>query len=102
VVARFPSARLVIAGDGDDRRRLEQKAAALGLGGRVSFLGYVTEERLHQLYARCAFFVMPSGRLEGFGLAFLEAMRAGKACIGGAGAAEEVIENGVTGRIVAD
>ena len=51
------------------------------------------------LYRRCAFFVMPS-REEGFGLVFLEAMRAGKACIGGAGAAAEVIEDGVTGLVV--
>ena len=42
---------------------------------------------------------MPS-RDEGFGLVFLEAMRAGRACIGGAGAAAEVIEDGVTGLVV--
>ena len=37
---------------------------------------------------------------EGFGLVFLEAMRAGKACIGAVGAASEIIEDGVTGVIV--
>ena len=42
---------------------------------------------------------MPS-RLEGFGLVFLEAMRAGKACIGAPGAAAEIIQDGVTGLIV--
>jgi glycosyltransferase involved in cell wall biosynthesis len=42
---------------------------------------------------------MPS-RDEGFGLVFLEAMRAGKPCIGGRGAASEIIEHGVTGLIV--
>ena len=56
-------------------------------------------EALAALYRDCAFFVMPS-RDEGFGLVFLEAMRAGKACIGGAGAAAEVIEDGVTGLVV--
>ena len=65
----------------------------------MRFLGRVSEEALEALYRDCAFFVMPS-RDEGFGLVFLEAMRAGKACIGGAGAAAEVIEDGVTGLVV--
>jgi glycosyltransferase involved in cell wall biosynthesis len=99
---RFTTARLVIAGDGDDRRRLEEKSVKLGLRDAVDFLGRVDEETLRRLYSNCAFFVMPSSRLEGFGLAFLEAMRAGKACIAGEGAAEEVTEHGVTGLIVPD
>jgi len=92
-----PDACLVVAGDGDDRARLEARAAALGPA--VRFLGRVSDEALDALYRGCAFFVMPS-RDEGFGLVFLEAMRAGKACIGGAGAAAEVIEDGVTGLVV--
>jgi len=99
---RFGNARLVIAGDGDDRRRLEEKCVNLGMRDAVDFLGRVDEGTLSRLYANCAFFVMPSSRLEGFGLAFLEAMRAGKACIAGEGAAEEVIESALTGLIVAD
>lgn len=99
VVSEIPGAALYVAGDGDDRARLESKAAALGLGGNVRFLGRVSDETLAELYRDCAFFVMPS-RDEGFGLVFLEAMRAGKACIGGRGAAAEVIEDGETGIIV--
>ena len=99
---RVGTARLVIAGDGDDRQRLEEKSVNLGLRDSVDFLGRVNEETLVRLYSNCAFFVMPSSRLEGFGLAFLEAMRAGKACIAGQGAAEEVTEQGITGLIVPD
>ena len=97
VMAEVPGARLVIVGDGDDRARLEARAARLG--DDVSFRGRVPDDVLARLYRDCAFFVMPS-RDEGFGLVFLEAMHAGKACIGCVGAAAEVIVDGVTGFVV--
>jgi len=99
VLARHPDAVLAIAGDGDDRQRLEEKSRALGLEHVVTFAGRVGDEALAALYARCRLFVMPS-RDEGFGLVFLEAMRAGRPCVGGAGAADEIIEAGVTGMVV--
>jgi glycosyltransferase involved in cell wall biosynthesis len=99
IQAKIPAATLVIAGDGNDRSRLTAKAEGLGLKEAVTFLGRVSDETLAELYRRCAVFVMPSSH-EGFGLVFLEAMRAGTACIGGVGAAAEVIEHGVTGLIV--
>jgi len=99
VLARRSDARLVIAGDGDDRPRLESKARSLGLSDAVIFTGRVSDARLSELYDDCRFFVMPS-RDEGFGLVFLEAMRAGKPCIGGRGAAAEIIEHNRTGLIV--
>ena len=94
-----PAGRLVIVGDGDDRARLEKRAKELAVADAVSFLGKVTGEQLESLYRDCSFFVMPSSE-EGFGLVFLEAMRAGKACIAGKGAAEEVVEQGATGVVV--
>jgi phosphatidyl-myo-inositol dimannoside synthase len=97
--ADLPQARLVIVGDGDDRPRLQTKATSLGLEQHVTFLGRVSEETLVELYQRCAVFVMPSPN-EGFGLVFVEAMRASAACIGSIGAAAEVIDHGVTGFVV--
>lgn len=95
-----PGGWLVIAGDGDDRPRLAAKAAALGLGEAVTFAGFVSEATLAELYRRCAAFVMPS-RGEGFGLVYLEAMRAGKPCVAATGsAAEEVVVDGETGLLV--
>ena len=99
VLERHPEAVLVIAGDGDDRTRLETKARELGIDRAVTFTGRVSDEALGALYEQCRFFVMPS-RDEGFGLVFLEAMRAAKPCIGAAGAAAEIIEHGVTGFVV--
>jgi phosphatidylinositol alpha-1,6-mannosyltransferase len=86
--------RLVVAGDGDDRPRLEQKAAAFGMEDRVTFTGFLSEATLAELYRRCAAFVMPS-RGEGFGLVYLEAMRAPRGS-----AAEEIVVHEKTGLLV--
>ena len=99
VKARVPHAKLALVGEGDDRRRLEAIAAELGVADAVRFTGFMTDDELAAWYRRCTFFVLPSDG-EGFGLVFLEAMRAGKACIGGPGAPAEIIEDGITGLIV--
>jgi phosphatidylinositol alpha-1,6-mannosyltransferase len=94
-----PGAELLIVGDGDDRARLEARVASMELGTAIHFAGRVSNSVLEGLYRGAAFFVMPSVG-EGFGLAYLEAMRAGKACLAGPGAAAEIVEDGVTGLIV--
>jgi phosphatidylinositol alpha-1,6-mannosyltransferase len=104
VLPRVPGARLVVAGDGDDRPRLQARAADLGLvdrkGGRVTFTGFVSEATLAELYRRAAVFVMPSLG-EGFGLVYLEAMRAGKPCVAARrSAADEVVADHETGFLV--
>jgi glycosyltransferase involved in cell wall biosynthesis len=99
VRAAVPGARLVIAGTGDDQERLRARVAEAGLSDAIELVGRQTPSDLQALYRDCAFFVMPS-RHEGFGLAFLEAMAAGAACIGARGAAEEIIVAESTGLIV--
>jgi phosphatidylinositol alpha-1,6-mannosyltransferase len=96
----IPEARLVVAGDGDDRPRLEAKASGLGMPDRVHFTGFTSEATLMELYRRCAAFAMPS-RGEGFGLVYLEAMRAGKPVLAARGsAAGEIVVDGATGLLV--
>ena len=101
VRARVADATLVVVGDGDDRARLEARAAANGLGDAVRFTGRIDDYELAALYTASAFFVMPSTS-EGFGLAYLEAMRAGRPCIALHGAADEIIEHDVSGILVDD
>jgi glycosyltransferase involved in cell wall biosynthesis len=48
----------------------------LKIDDRVTFLGYVPDERLSTLFARCEAFVFPT-LIEGFGMPILEAMLAG-------------------------
>jgi phosphatidylinositol alpha-1,6-mannosyltransferase len=100
IVAACGDARLVIVGDGDDRPRLQAKAAALGIDSSVCFTGFVSQARLREHYADGWVFAMPS-RGEGFGLVYLEAMSHGLPCIGSIhDAAGEVIDDGVTGYLV--
>lgn len=96
-----PHLRLVIVGEGRDRPRLEACARELGIAERVVFTGFLDEPTLAAVYQRCAVFTMPSEG-EGFGLVYLEAMRAGKPCVALAGsAAAEIVVDGSTGRLVA-
>jgi phosphatidylinositol alpha-1,6-mannosyltransferase len=83
--ARFPGLVHVVAGEGDDRARLEARAAELaGDGSAVRFVGYVTDEDLPDLYRLADLFVMPSSE-EGFGIVYLEAAACGLRVVGGAG-----------------
>jgi phosphatidyl-myo-inositol dimannoside synthase len=66
----------LIAGDGDDKQRLERKAVSLGVDKHVVFAGRVSEAEKADHYRVADVFVMP-GRQEGFGFVFLEAMASG-------------------------
>ena len=72
VVEHFPRARLVIAGEGTERARLEQHAIDLELTASVDFIGAVSPEGVARLLDQATLVMIPS-RLEGFGLVALEA-----------------------------
>jgi len=72
----IPNVIYVVAGDGEDKTRLEARAQALGVADQVVFTGMVREEEKSDLYRLADVYVMPS-RGEGFGFVFLEAMACG-------------------------
>jgi glycosyltransferase involved in cell wall biosynthesis len=95
-----PSLRIVIAGDGPDRARLEQLAS--GLNGQVEFAGRVDDERLADLYARClAVYYAPVD--EDFGMVPYEAFLSSKPVLTttDAGGPLEVVHDRRTGVVVA-
>jgi len=59
-VRTMPAWRLVIAGDGPDRPRLERLAQRGDLNGRVTFSGWLTRERLWREVAGARAVVVPS------------------------------------------
>ena len=70
---------LVLAGEGNERSRLENQANALGVFKRIIFLGKIAEQDLPALYYACDVFVLPSiASSEAFGLVQLEAEACGK------------------------
>lgn len=73
---RYPELIYLIAGEGNDRARLEALATDLGIADGVRFLGAVDPAQLPGLYAAADVFAMPSTG-EGFGIVFLEAMASG-------------------------
>lgn len=97
---REPGLRVVLAGEGPDRERLEGLAA--GLNGQVEFAGRVDDERLADLYARClAVFYAPVD--EDFGMVPYEAFLSGKPVVttSDAGGPLEVVRDRETGLVVA-
>ena len=69
-------AQVEIVGGGDQKRNLEHLAETLGIKGRVTFTGYVTDEELRAAYSRATVFAMPSiAELQS--IATMEAMASG-------------------------
>jgi glycosyltransferase involved in cell wall biosynthesis len=90
--SRIPSAELVIAGP---RGRAPRE-----LGAGVRWLGWVNRSQLAELYGQATVFVLPS-MFDAWGHVFIEAMGHGLSCIGtNCCAMPEIIEEGVTGRLV--
>ena len=71
---------LDIAGEGDDRSRLERLAARLDLGAAVRFLGFISEEEKLRLLRRAWAVVLPSVK-EGWGITNVEAAACGTPAI---------------------
>ena len=90
--------RLDIAGDGPERRALEEEILALGLTDSVRLLGW--RDDVPRLMQTWDLYVQPSSA-EGFGLSVLEAMAAGLPVVASrVGGLAELVEDRVTGMLI--
>ncbi len=88
---------LIVAGQGEDRARLESLTASLELRDLVRFAGYISEEEKRELLRKAWANVYPSPK-EGWGISNIEAAACGTASLASdaPGLRESVVE-GVSG-----
>lgn len=92
-----PGARLTVAGDGSQRRRLEEMSAALGLDGAVRFTGNVPNEEMPRLYGE-ADILLNTSDVDNMPVAIQEAFAAGLPVVSTrAGGIPHLVEDGRTG-----
>ena len=102
----FPAARLTIAGEGPQLEELQSLAHELQIGSSVDFAGFVSQEKLRELFYSSHIFLHPSetgrdGNQEGVPNSMLEAMASGLPVFATRhGGIPEAIENNVSGILV--
>ncbi|OYR38957.1 glycosyl transferase [Halorubrum sp. Ib24] len=79
-LVNLPEYELVVAGSGEYGDRLREVAREVGVGERVSFLGYVDGEELPGLYAGAEVHLVLSA-FEAYGMTVGEALAAGTPCV---------------------
>lgn len=80
VLEFMPNVRFVMAGSGNMMKELIEKGAYKNLGNRFHFTGFLSTEKVRQLYSIADVYVMPSVS-EPFGLSALEAAQFGVPCV---------------------
>jgi glycosyltransferase involved in cell wall biosynthesis len=91
----------VIAGEGDDRYRLQGLIARHGLGNRVDLVGRITDDQMLTYLAGCRAVCFPPVQ-EDYGFVTVEAFASRKAVVTctDSGGPAELVENGVNGFVV--
>ena len=99
VTARFPDARFLLVGDGEEASRLLRLRQEMNLVGSVVFASPRSQEEIVDLLNECTLFALPS-LSEGFPMSVLEAMSCGKPVVvtSGIGLEEVVGDAGIYAR----
>lgn len=99
LVEHLPNVRVVLVGDGPERKQLSWLARELGIGERVQFVGFQQDVKRWMLGFDLV--VLPSIRRESFGIVLLEAMACSRPVIASRiGGIPEIIEHEKTGFLV--
>jgi glycogen(starch) synthase len=97
VAPTYPDARLIVAGDGPERTKLENLAAELGIEDSIEFRGWVQPEEVPALINQVTAVVLPS-QLEGLPLVGIETAQLRRALLATrVGGLPELVLDGETG-----
>lgn len=97
---RYHNARLVIVGDGNEKKSLEDLVLSLDIREKVNFAGVVGHEKVATYYRKADVFVLPSLN-EGMSNVILEALACGLPVVAtDTGGTKELVTEGVNGLIV--
>ena len=95
-----PGLSLTVVGDGPHREDLARRAAALGLGDHVEFVGATSQAEVVEILAKADLFVLPS-YAEGVPVVAMEALGSGVPVVASfVGGMPELVEDGHTGFLV--
>jgi teichuronic acid biosynthesis glycosyltransferase TuaC len=95
----LPAFRLVVAGEGPDRQRLEKLVVENNLSARVLFVGRVDHSQLATSYCAADILLLPSSR-EGWPNVLLEAMACGTPVVANrVGGVPEIVTSDQVGRL---
>jgi len=100
IIQEVAAAHYVIVGTGEDayERQLKALAVRLGIEDHVHFVGF--QDDVTPFLSALSLYVHPA-RMEGFGIAVVEALAAGKAVVATrVGGLPEVVDHGSTGLLV--
>jgi glycosyltransferase involved in cell wall biosynthesis len=100
VLESVTEARCIIAGDGEERKRLKKLSVKLGIADSISFTAKVSEKKKIQLYQQ-AWLVMNPSVKEGWGITSLEANACGTPVVASNVAGlKDSVKNGYSGLLV--
>lgn len=101
-LAQLPEFRLVIAGEGPQRRSLELLAIQINVANRVQFLGRLNQDQLAKCYSAADMLVLASSR-EGWPNVLLESMACGTPVIAtDVGGVAEIVTSSNVGRLMSN
>lgn len=98
IVKEFPSAKLLVLGEGEEKERLTKRAVELGIQDHINFLGF--QSNPYAYIHESDIIIMPSLH-EAFGLVYIESFALKTPVVAfDVQACNEIIENGETGILV--